>query len=296
MGMSQHLSTTTVYDIDEAVAEVLALWQDRFGPDCVPQLKFLFAEITALFAGTMPGYYGCDTGYHDLNHTATVVLTTARLLDGYIEEGKDVDEVSAISLVMAAMLHDTGYIRRQGEDEGTGAQYTSSHVARSAQFAARHAGPFGLSDPAKIIRFIWATGLAGEFDVQPWQDEGERCLAALLGSADIIGQMSDRVYLEKLLFLYREFREAGFPGYDTEFDILRKTIDFYAMAIQRLDKSFFGLRSCARVHFRLRHGQDRDYYAEAMDNMMAYLHKILEDDTTNFRAKLRRMDVESVLV
>ena len=31
--------------------------------------------------------------------------------------------------------------------------------------------------------------------------------------ADLVGQMSDRAYLEKLLFLYYEFKEAGFPGY-----------------------------------------------------------------------------------
>lgn len=296
MGAIQHLSQTTVYEIDEAVAEVLQLWQDRFGGAAIAQIQFVFVAIRDLFAGHLPGYHGCDTGYHDLNHTITVFLTTARLLDGYLASGGAADEAAARDLLLAALLHDTGYLRRLGEEDGTGARFTSSHVARSTQFATEHAEAFGFARIDRIIRFIWSTGMAGEFETQQWTDAAEQRLGALLGSADIIGQMSDRVYLEKLLFLYREFREAGFPGYDTEFDILRKTIDFYGMAINRLDKSFFGLRDCARAYFRLRHGQDRDYYAEAMDNMMSYLHKILEDDTTNFRSKLRRMDVESIQV
>ena len=31
----------------------------------------------------------------------------------------------------------------------------------------------------------------------------------MLGTADLIGQMADRYYLEKLLLLYEEFSEAG---------------------------------------------------------------------------------------
>ncbi len=60
----------------------------------------------------------------------------------------------------------------------------------------------------------------------------------MLGSADLLGQMSDRAYLEKLLFLYKEFREAGIPGFNTEFDIIRKTVDFYEITVQRLRGPF----------------------------------------------------------
>ena len=114
----------------------------------------------------------------------------------------------------------------------------------------------------------------------------------VLASADLVGQISDRKYLEKLLFLYYEFKEAGFPGYDTEFDMLRKTIGFYEMTIARLDVELEGVRSSARKFFAERHGIDRDLYAEAMDNQMDYLRGILDDESTNFRKKLKRMDLE----
>jgi len=145
-----------------------------------------------------------------------------------------------------------------------------------------------------VARLIWSTGLAGEYDDQAWESDDERLAGALLASADLVGQMSDRAYLERLLFLYYEFREAGFPGYETEFDILRKTLDFYQLTVRRLDGSLGGMRAHARSHFRLRRDLNRDLYAEAMERQMDYLKDILADNSTNFRHKLRRMDLENV--
>jgi len=104
--------------------------------------------------------------------------------------------------------------------------------------------------------------------------------------------MADRAYLEKLLFLYYEFKEAGFAGYDTEFDILRKTMGFYSLTMDRLDGEFHGVRGLVRAHFAERWGTDADLYDEAMGRQMAYLQTILDDATTNFRKKLKRMDLE----
>ncbi|MBU0936272.1 MAG: metal-dependent phosphohydrolase [Spirochaetes bacterium] len=289
-------SRTTVYDLGEALAEVETLWAFRFSQDGISKVKLFFAHIQKLFAGQVEGFHACDTEYHDIFHTVTVFQTTFRLLDGYISAGSIVSEDAAVDLLLAALAHDTGYIRRTGEEEGSGARYTSSHVARSADFVLEHGQKAGWTSVDRMVRFIWATGLKNEYAAQHWQNTQESELAALLGSADIIGQMSDRVYLEKLLFLYREFREAGFPGYETEFDILRKTIDFYDLAIHRLDVDFRGVRSYARLFFRNRQQEDRDFYAEAMDHMMEYLRGILADDSTNFRKKLRRLDLEHVAV
>ena len=51
-------------------------------------------------------------------------------------------------------------------------------------------------------------------------------LGKMLGTADLLGQMSDRTYLEKLPFLYLEFKHAGIDGVGTELDFFDSTPGF----------------------------------------------------------------------
>ena len=44
-----------------------------------------------------------------------------------------------------------------------------------------------------------------------------------LGTADLMVQMAGRIYLEKLLFLFYEFREGAIAEYDTEMELLNKS-------------------------------------------------------------------------
>lgn len=252
------------------------------------------AEIVELFLGHFPGYHACDTDYHDIRHTTDVLLATARIADGvFLERGPFAPEL-AQSLFIAAVCHDTGYIRKIDEAGGTGARFTSVHVQRSADFIKAHGFRWGFDAAmtSSAARMIFATGLKGEFGEQDWSAVREREAGAVLASADLVGQMADRAYLEKLLFLYYEFKEAGFPGYETEFDILRKTMGFYELTIKRLDDSLGGIRLFARKHFDERWGVDRDLYAESMGRQMDYLQSILDDASTNFRKKLKRLDLE----
>jgi len=115
----------------------------------------------------------------------------------------------------------------------------------------------------------------------------------ILATADLLGQMSDRAYLEKLLFLYYEFREAGIEGYNTEFDILRKTLDFYEITQTRLETTLKGSYLYAAVHFAVRKEINYNLYMEAIEHHMEYLKRILADESTNFRHKLKRLDIES---
>lgn len=284
-----------VNDPASALRECRALWYERWPEAGFSPVAALFDSVHAVFRGAYPGYHACDTDYHDLHHTLAVFAASARLLDGWSEDrGQPPAFDLATDVLCAALLHDVGYIRKRGEEGGTGARFTKTHVMRSADFVAVHARDLGLARPRRVARLIWSTGLAGEYDEQAWESDDERLAGALLASADLVGQMSDRAYLERLLFLYYEFREAGFPGYETEFDILRKTLDFYQLTVRRLDESLGGMRAHARAHFRLRRGLDRDLYAEAMERQMDYLKGILADNSTNFRHKLRRMDLENV--
>ncbi len=246
--------------------------------------------VERLFTGKMKGYRSCNTEYHDLPHTLDVFLATARLLDGY-SIGKELfnRDISEL-LLIASLLHDSGYIQLINDFEGTGAKYTVTHVDRSIDFVMKFRNYLSLSkDEAEIIgRLIKASDFSMNFSDIPYANDSERIAGAILGSADLMGQMADRIYLEKLLFLYYEFREAGIPGYSTEFDILKKTVAFYEITQKRLSESFFNIGQYARIYFKVRHGVDDNLYQVAIDRNMEYLNRILNDTSSNFRTKLKR--------
>ena len=52
-------------------------------------------------------------------------------------------------------------------------------------------------------------------------------LGKMLGAADLMAQLADPRYLEKLQFLYREFRESGMGNYESELDIFQNAVFFY---------------------------------------------------------------------
>ncbi|MCX7023468.1 MAG: HD domain-containing protein [Spirochaetes bacterium] len=282
--------------IEAQAAETRRIFLFWFDDNAYTPVALAFESTCRLFAGRFPGYRACNTDYHDLRHTVDAFLASARLMDGVLLSGRDMGSTGAVDLLMAALFHDTGYIQESGDMTGTGAKYTLSHVDRSVEFVVRNAPAFGL-DPERaraIGRIIECTDIRlGAADLE-FVGPDEETAGYILGTADILGQMADRAYLEKLLFLYYEFREAGFPGYETEFDILRKTMAFYDSTVKRLDEGFRHFRGFERTHFRERFGIDRELYRESIERQMAYLASILDDNTVNFRRKLKRVDLEKL--
>ncbi|MGO8695244.1 MAG: HD domain-containing protein [Rectinemataceae bacterium] len=249
-----------------------------------------------IFQGKFPGYRRCTTEYHDYFHSLEVFSAAARLADGCIIDGISLHAADFADILVAALFHDVGYIQEAGDTEGTGAKYTKIHVDRSAAFVLRYAKTLGfeIERAERIGRIILGTDLAKEWAGLRFLGDAERRAAAILAAADILGQMADRKYLEKLLFLYYEFQEAGIQAYRTAFDILRKTAAFYESTRERLDGPLGEASWRARAHFARRYGIDRDLYREAVGRQMAYLDQIIADDSTNFRKKLKRLDLEAI--
>jgi hypothetical protein len=279
--------------IESAAKGIFSAWypEEAFAP-----LSGAFARLRFLFGGTFPGYAPCDTEYHDLQHTTDVLIAAARLMDGRALELGPLPRRTAEELFLAAMLHDAGYIQTDEEAlEGTGARHTSRHVERSEEFARRHCEAFGFDRERAeaVAKLIECTNMRSSPAAAGFGDADNRAAGAILGTADLLGQMADRAYLEKLLFLYREFREAGIPGYHTEFDILRNTLAFYASTRDRLEGPLGGAYGYAVRHFLERHGTDANLYMESIEGQMGYLRTIIADDTSNFRKKLKRLDLES---
>jgi hypothetical protein len=254
-------------------------------------VKKNFLLIQDLFGGRFKGYRKCNTEYHDFRHTLETFLTVARLMDGYNLSQKKFDMQVSINLLLAALYHDTGYIQEEWDTAGTGAKYTQEHVKRSIFFVEKNAQILGLDAEQvdSINSYVRCSHIDDDFENFPFSRDVDRIAGAILGTSDLLGQMADRIYLEKLLFLYYEFREARVPGYKTEFDIIRKTLDFYDLVKQRLKDTFFSVFDFAGVHFKERFKIKQNLYLVAIERNIEYLKKIIADASTNFREKLHRV-------
>lgn len=69
------------------------------------------AYLKDLFSGKYPGYRGCTTRYHDLNHTLHCFLLMARLIHGAFINGVVFKEEDVVLGLISALMHDTGYLR-----------------------------------------------------------------------------------------------------------------------------------------------------------------------------------------
>lgn len=272
------------------IAEVKRIFSLNYPVARFRPIRKNYILVKKLFIGSYPGYKSCNTEYHNLSHTMDALLATTRLLDGYNLTNEPIPVALASNLLNAALLHDTGYIQEKDDHEGTGAKYTTTHVERSIRFLQQNHASFDIEagDMPIITNFIRCTGLSVRLETIPFSTNDELLCGCILGTADLLGQMSDRAYLEKLLFLYNEFKEAKIPGFDTEFDLIRKTVDFYEITRKRLAEAYDDVYTCARHHFKHRFKIDHNLYMEAIDRHISYLRHIIHDDSTNFRHKLKR--------
>ncbi len=254
------------------------------------EIEKCYKKVKALFEGNYKGYNACNTPYHDLYHTMDVFLAAARLLDGYNLREEKLPVRLAQNLLKASLFHDTGYIQEKWDNEGTGGKYTLNHIGRSIAFIVKNKNDFaiGKEDVDAVSKMIRCTEIKNNLSTIPFVSGEESTAGMILGSADILGQMSDREYLERLLFLYFEMKEAGIPDYKTEYDIIKNTLDFYEIVKKRLNNSFKKIHEYAKEHFKKRFDIDRNLYIEAIEKNVAYVEKIINDSSTNFRHKLKR--------
>jgi len=253
-------------------------------------VRVTFNDFTDLFEGRYAGYRACNTKFHDKIHTADALLAISRLIDGYniVKPRLPVRRVKLA--LIATILHDTGYIQRKKDRKGTGAKYTLNHVERSIDFMRKYFKERGFTkkDFEAASRMISCTGLSTNLMKIPFHDPADRILGNMLGTADLLGQMASRTYLERLIYLYREFKEGHVKGYDSEFSLLQKTLKFYDSTQTRIMSDLGGVSKYARLHFCKRYRVDADLYWIAIERQIEYLTKILQDQTTSFRDKLKR--------
>jgi hypothetical protein len=259
------------------------------GEELIQKALAIFDDVRALYEGKYKGYKACDTEYHDFRHVIDVTLASLRITDSLMLNGEKFDKNNIFLVGIAAVFHDTGYIPEIDDPVTNGAVYTSTHVRRSMVFAEKYMSERGYSvdDIEKTKQMILITDLSVKIKDVTFIDAETERFAKILASADLIGQMADRIYLEKLLFLYREF-EIGQIPYASEADLLNKTIGFCKIMDNRLEHDLDGVNKYLQLHFKKRYDIDEDLYRKGMDGNLKYLTKILEEHPGHHREFLRR--------
>jgi len=190
-----------------------AIYRDMFEDADEGVVATAFNGIRDCFEGKLPGYQAIDAAYHDLEHTMQGTLCMVRVLEGRGKaEAKPILDRRLFELGLQAMLlHDTGYLKKDGDKEGTGAKYTLTHVTRSVLFAEEYltAEDVSISDIRSVQNMIRCTGVHVDFSRVPFHSELEKIVGFCLGTGDLLGQMSAGDYIDKLPILYKEFEESA---------------------------------------------------------------------------------------
>lgn len=228
--------------ITHFVSRLRAAYQQTYG-----SWKADYADIIA-WAGSMAleNIANSDALYHDVEHTILVTLVGQEILRGkHIREGA-VSSEDWLHFLVSLVCHDIGYVKgvcRQDQDNlyatgidgtlvalppgATDASLTPYHVDRGKLFIAERFGGHRLLDASIIQRNIELT----RFPVPSTADHQDTThYPGLLRAADLIGQLSDLRYLQKINALFYEFEETGVNkalGYRNPSDLRKNYPKFY---------------------------------------------------------------------
>ncbi len=275
------------------------LFSEVFPNDRLTTVRKAFNDFADLFRGELEGFHGCETVYHDMQHTLDMSLATARLIVGYektVPENRRLGVERATVGQIVALFHDAGYIRREEEKElVNGSELTRHHVSRSAEFLGEYLPKVGLDHAAGVAStIVHFTGMERAPESIEVQDPLYKKVGHLVGTADLIAQMADRCYLEKCRDrLFPEFVLGGIAMaeeedtgklrvlYESGEDLLKKTPEFFKMTSRdRLDGAFGKAYQYFEAVF-----DGRNPYIDAVEQNLAFLQEIIE---TNSWPMLRR--------
>lgn len=259
------------------------------------QLTALLADVGRLYRGEWPSHEACQTGYHNLGHAIDVALLTARMIAGW-NRLRDADhptipESLFLTAMASAMFHDAGYIKEKGDPFGTGGKYSFNHEDRSMAMAAAYLQEQGWPERAVVL----ATNIISTTKFhRPLELEGlfatreEEVIGRMVATADLVAQMADVNYMQRINDLYAELQEAynfegeaslkarGYKIFSSAGEMIAGTVDFYEKFVMpRLQK--LGRMDQYLVAF---FGGSRNPYLE---NIMANLSGQLMDKHSRWR-------------
>ena len=292
--VTNKVNTTDAHSVSR---EVRRIFQVLYPDASAEPLYQSFDDVRRVFRGEYPGYRACDTGYHNLQHTLDVALAMARIMDGYERSNEQREPIGSrlfIFVMVTALLHDVGYIRRTHDRRHqNGAEYTLTHVSRGGRFIEEYMDVIGMTDLSPVARqIVHFTGFERPVNKIKLPSMIFRLLGNMLGTADIIAQMSDRCYLEKCHDrLYPEFVAGGLAEsnkrravnstlFSSPGELVSQTPMFYRTATARLNDVLGSAYTHAQDHFG---GQN--LYLDEIDKNVSYAESVAK---SNDMTRLRR--------
>jgi hypothetical protein len=267
--------------INSCVERLKAGYRQTYG-----SLKPNYADILGWAANiALEIIVNSDALYHNVEHTVLVSLVGQEILRGkHIREG-GVSCEDWLHFIIALLCHDIGYIKgvcqQDKENESlyatglddimmllpcgsTDASLAPFHVDRGKLFISERFGIHNVLDAQVIQRYIELT----RFPV-PLDEEHSDTInyPGLVRAADLIGQLSDPRYLQKIPALFYEFEETGVNktlGYRTPGDLRKNYPTFYRKcaypyiqpALRHLETTLEGKQIIANLYanvFRVEH-------------------------------------------
>lgn len=282
--------TVRIGDPQDVSNAVKAAFISIFPSEEFAVIERAFGDVALLYAGQYPGYHACDTDYHDLRHILDVTLAVARLLIGYEQVHNGTADQLGVERVqmgiIAALYHDIGYLRRVKDTRHKhGAEYTRTHVTRGTRFLATYLPDLGKGSWVPRMRQL--LHYTGYEKVVRMRDEHDHMLGCLLGTGDLIAQMSDRSYLERCRdSLYMEFKIGNVPApksatgqpFESPAELLNQTPGFMRMTVDsRLDKLFGSVYRYAEQFFG-----GENLYMIGLEKNCSFLEKLLEEKKLHY--------------
>jgi hypothetical protein len=246
-----------------------------------------YAEFITWTAGlALEHIANSDALYHNVEHTIFVTLVGQEILRGkHLKEGGIAGE-DWLHFYVSLLCHDIGFVKGICREDrlserlfatgidttlielppgATDASLSPYHVDRGKLFIEERLGNHHFLDTSVIKRNIELT----RFPVPADEDHQDTTgFPGLVRAADLIGQLSDPRYLQKIPALFWEFEEIGMNkklGYQDPDDLRAKYPSFYwnvvhpyiQPALQFLGLTQAGKQIIANLYanvFRVEHG------------------------------------------
>lgn len=246
------------------VEDCTAAWQAAIGRGSDAELDELYRAIDRAF-GLLTT---TNAFYHAAEHTALVTYAAQRILAG-LASTREVTHRDWLSSTVACLYHDIGFVRGILEKDSTeevetgisertapisvrrnDAAMLPLHVDRGLKFTADLLNEFPLCDRDMVLASIERT----RFPVPsgtPYDTNDD--FPGYVRAADLIGQLADPRYLQKLPALYSELLAAESPflaSYPDAAEMLTRYPEFFrehvtpyiGEAVQLLETSDSGTR------------------------------------------------------
>ncbi|MGA2053169.1 MAG: HD domain-containing protein [Opitutales bacterium] len=197
----------------QAVADAIEQLHAKLFPgvSCAYVRPFM-VRVEDMFAGRYRDFQAMDTAYHDLEHTLQATLCCLRIVTGHQRAGATPHLGPHDFRIgcCAMLLHDVGYLKKQGDNDGTGAKYTLTHESRGCDIAREVLPEDGWlqEEIERVCSLILCTGPRSNLGGTKFGNPAHRTLGEAVCTADFLSQMSDPGYVQKLPDLFEEFAES----------------------------------------------------------------------------------------